>query len=71
MTGVQTCALPICKPGKFEVVVALLDWKVYCDILLPFVKSTTLHEDIVRLILEVALMVSLQLYRSDLYLMTY
>ena len=60
----------MCKSDKFEVVVALLNWKVYCDILLPFVKSTTLHEDIVRLILEVALMVSLQSYRSDLHLMT-
>ena len=44
-------------------VVALLNWTVYCDILLPFVKSTTLHEDIVRLILEVALMVSLQIVK--------
>ena len=37
-------------------VVALLNWKAYCDVLLLSVKkSTTLHEDIVRLSLEVIL----------------
>ena len=45
----------MCKSGKLEVVVALLNWKVYCDVLLLSVKSTTPHEDIVRLSLEVIL----------------